>query len=75
MGNDENAFVYGIASKHGIAVKIKERIEEIHKAANRQCNNGPVSSADEILKYKNLLDAGAITEEEYNAKKRQLLGI
>ena len=76
LGNDENAFVYGIASKHGIAVKIKERIEEIHKAAaNRQCNNGPMSSADEILKYKDLLDAVAITEEEYNAKKRQLLGI
>ena len=33
------------------------------------------SAADEIQKYKALLDAGAITEEEYAAKKRQLLGI
>ena len=31
--------------------------------------------ADEILKYKRLLDAGAITPEEYEAKKKQLLGL
>jgi hypothetical protein len=29
--------------------------------------------AEDIMKYKNLLDAGAITEEEYNNKKKQLL--
>lgn len=33
------------------------------------------SPADEILKYKQLLDIGAITEEEYNAKKTQLLNL
>lgn len=33
------------------------------------------SSADEIMKYKQLLDAGAITREEYDAKKKQLLGL
>lgn len=32
-----------------------------------------VSSADEILKYKQLLDMGAITQEEYETKKQQLL--
>ena len=32
------------------------------------------SAADEILKYKQLLDCGAITEEEFKAKKKQLLG-
>ena len=31
------------------------------------------SPAEEIAKYKNLLDIGAITEEEYNLKKAQLL--
>lgn len=34
-----------------------------------------ISAADEIMKYKNLLDCGAITEAEYEAKKKQLLGI
>lgn len=33
------------------------------------------SSADEIMKYKQLLDAGAITQDEYVAKKKQLLGL
>ena len=33
------------------------------------------SAADELLKFKQLLDMGAITEEEYNAKKAQLLGL
>lgn len=33
------------------------------------------STADELLKFKQLLDMGAITEEEYNAKKTQLLGL
>lgn len=31
------------------------------------------SAADELKKYKELLDSGAITEEEYAIKKNQLL--
>lgn len=31
--------------------------------------------AEELKKYKSLLDAGILTEEEFTAKKRQLLGI
>ena len=33
------------------------------------------SSADEILKFKNLLDSGIISQEEFDAKKKQLLGL
>ena len=33
------------------------------------------SVADEIKKFKDLLDAGAITQEEYDAKKKELLGL
>ena len=32
-------------------------------------------SADEIIKYKNLLDQGIITQEEFDAKKKQLLDL
>ena len=32
-----------------------------------------ISAADEIAKYKKLLDDGTITEEEYNAKKKQMM--
>ena len=37
--------------------------------------SGTPSAADEIKKYKELLDSGAITKEEYEIKKNQLLGI
>ena len=35
----------------------------------------PRGTADEIMKYKELLDAGVITQEEYEQKKKQLLGL
>ena len=35
----------------------------------------PLSNADELKKYKDLLDAGIITQEEFDAKKKQLLGL
>ena len=34
-----------------------------------------MSAADEILKYKQLLDLGALTQEEFDAKKKQLLAL
>lgn len=38
--------------------------------------NGVTSSnADELKKYKELLESGAITQEEFEAKKKQLLGL
>ena len=36
---------------------------------------GNYSVADEIMKYKSLLDDGIITQEEFETKKRQLLGL
>lgn len=33
------------------------------------------SNADELKKYKDLLDSGVISQEEFDAKKKQLLGV
>lgn len=33
------------------------------------------SAADELKKFKELLDSGIITQEEFDAKKKQLLGL
>ena len=35
----------------------------------------PVDAVEEIQRYKALMDQGILSEEEFNAKKRQLLGI
>ena len=35
----------------------------------------PASNADELKKYKELLDMGVISQEEFDAKKKQLLGL
>lgn len=37
-------------------------------------NTSPTSVADELLKLKQLLDAGAITQQEFDAQKKKLLG-
>ena len=37
--------------------------------------NASISSADELKKFKELLDMGVISQEEFDAKKNQLLGL
>lgn len=43
------------------------------RSATESQNN--LSAADEILKFKKLLDIGVISQEEFDAKKKQLLGL
>ena len=38
-------------------------------------NSSKVSGADELLKYKELLDQGIISQAEFDAKKKQILGL
>lgn len=49
--------------------------EESKEEQPQSTTQKTVSSASEIMEYKNLLDAGIITQEEFNAKKKQLLGL
>lgn len=58
--------------------KIKKEIENglhLRNITSTTQINSISSNADEIKKYKDLLDQGAITQEEYNEKKKQLLGL
>ncbi len=53
---------------------VKELSEdEFEKAQETKATS--LSSADEIKKFKELLDSGVITQEEFDAKKKQLLGL
>ena len=60
----------------GVQEYMIEKIESIHKDnIQNQKQIDDSSIPDEILKYKNLLDVGAITQEEFAAKKNELLGL
>ena len=53
---------------------IKNKIEEIKNAPAGGIVQ-QVSPAEELKKFKELLDAGIISQEEFDAKKKELLGI
>lgn len=72
IARDENSWILTNKNDYEIAIKMKERFENWRPDS---CSSGVESSADEILKYKNLLDMGAITQEEFETKKKQLLGL
>lgn len=64
--------------------KITSAISEIDTIINEYRNNKngqniqvlqQSSPADEIKKYKELLDSGILTQEEFEIKKKQLLGL
>ena len=59
------------------AREIKDYIENI--ILNRSKNQGTVvqqaSPAEELKKFKELLDMGVISQEEFDAKKKQILGL
>ncbi|MGW6193065.1 SHOCT domain-containing protein [Bacillus cereus] len=71
---DENTVMF-TKREEKMAEEIKEYIESILVNKSKPQVASSVSGADEILKYKELLDQGVITEEEFQAKKKQLLGI
>lgn len=65
----------GVSKKEGpnIVRLFHEALEQ-----NRTVSAAPVagtSQADELMKFKQLLDSGVITQEEFDKKKNQLLGV
>nr|WP_245184892.1 MULTISPECIES: SHOCT domain-containing protein [Lactobacillus] len=54
---------------------IQEKIEEAHKPQQSQPVQNQVDPADELVKLKKLLDENIITQDEFDAKKKQLLGL
>ena len=56
-----------------IETVIKEVVDS-NKVPNVQQVN-QISAADELKKFKELLDSGLISQEEFDAKKKQLLGL
>ena len=53
---------------------VTQAIEKTKEVATNITSTKP-NAADELKKYKELLDMGAITQEEYETKKNELLGL
>ena len=63
----------------GVIIGIIQLIGSMQKTKTENNNDYSVSESntfnpEELLQYKKLLDAGAISKEEYEEKKKELLG-
>lgn len=63
----------GSISLRDITLEEFKKLSE--KAKDPTSSVSALSTADELKKFKELLDNGAITQEEFDAKKKQLLGL
>ena len=70
---DAQAFTFGV----GQAKEWKNQIDQAAQRVNltQPVPKNNVDNTQELIKFKQLLDAGAITQEEFDAKKKQLLGL
>ena len=56
------------------AEEMIRKINDLQSNSNSEKTSlGSISQADELLKFKKLLDEGIITQEEFERKKQQLL--
>lgn len=68
----KETFSVGVNKNH--AKNIQEKIQEL-LLKTKEPRSSNINNIDEIRKYKKLLDDGIITEEEFNKKKKELLGL
>ncbi|WEV38046.1 SHOCT domain-containing protein [Lactobacillus sp. ESL0680] len=54
---------------------VEKKMKEAHEAQHSSTVVQQTSDADELAKFKKLFDDGTITQEEFDAKKKQLLGL
>lgn len=71
--NDDSTILIGPLGSQ----KAQQFKEQVERQMALVLNKGTptLSGADEIVKYKALLDEGVISPEEFEAKKKQLLGL
>ena len=69
---DENSVMFK-KNQQASFLHLKEAIDKVRDAADR--GSGQTSDLDELEKLASLRDRGIITDEEFEAKKKQLLGL
>lgn len=66
---------YGVVNQSEVFSTISELLLKHQNETKVTNSQAPASASDELKKYKDLLDSGIITQEEFDAKKKQLLGL
>lgn len=66
-------YQYAFQGAQRVLSELQRIVDDEHPEAKRSVEQK--SNADQLLEFKKLLDAGAITDEEYNLKKKELLGL
>ncbi|OHX39199.1 SHOCT domain-containing protein [Cytobacillus oceanisediminis] len=73
---DENTIMFNkkqMPDFEKLKLAIEEKIDQLSNTSS--INVGQIDVADQIKKLAELRDSGIITEDEFNGKKKQLLGI
>ena len=70
-----NISLCNIGNQDKILQEINKLISNRSRLSQQKTTIVQQSNADELKKYKDLLDQGIITQEEFDAKKKQLLGL
>jgi F0F1-type ATP synthase beta subunit len=71
----KNITIVGVNNYKEILNVINELISNRGNTTESTTIFTQASNAEELKKYKDLLDQGIITQEEFDAKKKQLLGL
>lgn len=70
---DENTVMFAGKKEYAEMTELKNIVEEKIRLASSSSSS--VSTADELRKFKELLEDGILTQEEFDAKKKDLLGL
>ena len=86
-GDDENTFTFGdkhhfgdsLEEKRSLNNELVVKIRDYIKTRIREMKNGSIqvqadSVPEQLIKLKSLLDQGVLTEDEFIAQKKKLLG-
>lgn len=68
--HDENSVMFS-KKERDLVYELKDYIE--YKISQKNAPQVTISTADEIMKFKGMLDSGIITQEEFDAAKKKFL--
>jgi hypothetical protein len=71
--NDENSVIF-TRKQQGAFTALRDMIDAAVAAGNSSAPAATIDPMDQLRKLADLRDSGVVTEAEFQAKKRQLLG-